>query len=355
MASEFPPFDGSAPRKQDSGPHRRWASTRPSATRPRSTRRSATLVIALDAVEGAEDGQQLRVPRRSPLLRRRHLPPHHQRLHVPGRRPDRHRPRRPRLPVRGRAAQAGAVRDRLGGDGQRRPEHQRQPVLHRSAAPSGVAPAAAVHAVRQGREGPRRRRRDAERARPARGDRPNDDVVINSVTITEVATDAWPARSTVAPRSSPAPGAASARRSPRALDAAGARVALSPAPRRQLEETAATLANDPVVIVADLGTPDGPAGGRRRGARRVRRAGRRARQQRRRRAAQGQRRAHRRRDRPAAATSTCARPCSLTTAVAAVDARRRLRLDHLDQLDQRPARHAAPGRRTRRARRRSTA
>ena len=39
--------------------------------------------------------------------------------------------RRSRLPVRRRAAQAGPLRDRLGGDGQRRPEHQRQPVLHR--------------------------------------------------------------------------------------------------------------------------------------------------------------------------------------------------------------------------------
>ena len=41
--------------------------------------------------QGAEDGQQLRVPRPAPLLRRRDLPPHHQGLHVPGRRPDRHR------------------------------------------------------------------------------------------------------------------------------------------------------------------------------------------------------------------------------------------------------------------------
>ena len=65
------------------------------------------MVIALDPVNGAQDRQQLRVPRPAPLLRRRHLPPHHQRLRVPGRRPDRHRPRRPRLPVRGRAAQAG--------------------------------------------------------------------------------------------------------------------------------------------------------------------------------------------------------------------------------------------------------
>ena len=43
-----------------------------------------------------EDGQQLRVPGPAPLLRRRHLPPHHRRVHVPGRRSDRHRPGRAR-------------------------------------------------------------------------------------------------------------------------------------------------------------------------------------------------------------------------------------------------------------------
>jgi cyclophilin family peptidyl-prolyl cis-trans isomerase len=43
------------------------------------------LVIALDAVKAPVDRQQLRVPRPPPLLRRRHLPPHHQRLRVSGR------------------------------------------------------------------------------------------------------------------------------------------------------------------------------------------------------------------------------------------------------------------------------
>ena len=42
------------------------------------------------------------------------------------------------------------------------------------------------------------------------------------------------------------------------LDAAGARVALIARTESQLKETAATLVNDPVVIVADLGTHDGP-------------------------------------------------------------------------------------------------
>ena len=43
-----------------------------------------------------------------------------------------------------------------------------------------------------------------------------------------------------------------------ALDAAGARVALVARSTDQLEATASGLANDPVVIAADLGTPDGP-------------------------------------------------------------------------------------------------
>ena len=44
----------------------------------------------------------------------------------------------------------------------------------------------------------------------------------------------------------------------RALDAAGARVALIARTETQLKETASTLANDPLVIVADLSTHDGP-------------------------------------------------------------------------------------------------
>ncbi len=44
-----------------------------------------------------------------------------------------------------------------------------------------------------------------------------------------------------------------------ALDAAGARVALVARSADQLQATANGLHNDPVVIAADLGTPDGPA------------------------------------------------------------------------------------------------
>jgi len=43
-----------------------------------------------------------------------------------------------------------------------------------------------------------------------------------------------------------------------ALDAAGARVALIARTRSELEATASSLAHDPVVVVADLATPDGP-------------------------------------------------------------------------------------------------
>ena len=90
--------------------------------------------------------------------------------------------RRSRLPLRRRAAQARPLRDRLGGDGQRRPEHQRQPVLHRLR-PERRRPAAAVQPVRQGRQGPRRRSTRCSSVPTDSQDRPHDDVVINSVTI----------------------------------------------------------------------------------------------------------------------------------------------------------------------------
>jgi len=44
----------------------------------------------------------------------------------------------------------------------------------------------------------------------------------------------------------------------RALDAAGARVALVARTERELRAVAAGLAHDPVVVVADLGTAAGP-------------------------------------------------------------------------------------------------
>jgi NAD(P)-dependent dehydrogenase (short-subunit alcohol dehydrogenase family) len=45
----------------------------------------------------------------------------------------------------------------------------------------------------------------------------------------------------------------------RSLDAAGARVVLVARTGSELDEVAAALAHDPVTVVADLGTPDGPS------------------------------------------------------------------------------------------------
>ena len=78
----------------------------------------------------AEDGGELRQARARRLLRRRHLPPRDPGLHDPGRRPDRHRHGRARLPVRGRD-QLEPDRPRRARDGERGPEHERLAVLHR--------------------------------------------------------------------------------------------------------------------------------------------------------------------------------------------------------------------------------
>ena len=132
MAIECPAADGSlaAP---DAVPRarRRCASTPRSGTPPRSSTSLGHPGHRARRRRRPADGQQLRVPGPLPLLRRRHLPPDHQGLHVPGRRPHRHRPRRAGLPLRRRAAEARALRDRLGGHGQRRAQHERQPVLRR--------------------------------------------------------------------------------------------------------------------------------------------------------------------------------------------------------------------------------
>ena len=58
-------------------------------------------------------------------------------------------PGRPGLPLRRRAAEAGPLRARFAGHGQRRAEHQRQPVLRHQRAVRRAA-AAAVLPVRQG-------------------------------------------------------------------------------------------------------------------------------------------------------------------------------------------------------------
>ena len=78
----------------------------------------------------AADRGELRQPGARRLLRRHDLPPRDPRLHGPGRRPDRHRLRRPGLPVPRRVL-ARRRHDGAGRpvDGQRRPGHERQPVL----------------------------------------------------------------------------------------------------------------------------------------------------------------------------------------------------------------------------------
>ena len=97
---------------------------------------------------GAQDGEQLRLPRPLPLLRRGHLPPHHPGLRAPGWRPHGHRHRRPRVQVRGRAAGAGPLPGGIAGHGQCRPQHQREPVLHHQRI-RRRAPATAVRPLRR--------------------------------------------------------------------------------------------------------------------------------------------------------------------------------------------------------------
>ena len=270
--------------------------------------------------QGAEDGQQLRLPRPAPLLRRRHLPPHHQRLHVPGRRPDRHRPRRPRLPLRRRAAQAAASTRSARWPW---PTPARTPTAASSSWSPGRRrrPAAAVQPVRPDRQGPRRARHRCSASRPAaatarsttssstRSRSPNPTDVVGALDgRTAIVTGA--SRGIGAAIASPSTPPAPASRS-------------SPARADQLDAVAADLTNDPVVIPADLGTRRRTRRGGRRRPRRVRRSPRRARQQRRHRAAQGQRDAARSTRSTCSGTSTSARRCWLTAAVLPGDARRR--------------------------------
>ena len=77
-----------------------------------------------------EHGQQLRVPLARGVLQRGDLPPDHQGLHGPDRRPAGHRHGRCRLQVQRRAVRPADVRQGHAGDGERRPEHPGQPVLH---------------------------------------------------------------------------------------------------------------------------------------------------------------------------------------------------------------------------------
>ena len=67
---------------------------------------------------------------------------------------------------------AGALQGRLAGHGQRRAQHQRQPVLRHQRSRRG-APAAALLALRRGRHRARRRGEDQRRRQPLRARRPS--------------------------------------------------------------------------------------------------------------------------------------------------------------------------------------
>ena len=184
MPHPFPAADGSSPKTQQV--HRRARDGHRSAKRYTATMETSlgTIVIALDPIAAPKTVNNF------VFLAGYHYYDgviFHRIIKgfvVPGRRPDRHRPWRPRLPLRRRAAAGRPLRDRLAGHGQRRPEHQRQPVLHHQR-PRRRPAATAVLAVRQGREGPRRRRGRCRTCATGAGDKPVEDVVINSVTITE--------------------------------------------------------------------------------------------------------------------------------------------------------------------------
>ena len=90
------------------------------------------------------------------VLRRHHLPPRDRRVHDSGRRSARAGHRRPRLQVCRRIPPlAAAQQGRHPVDGQRRAQHQRQPVLHHAGA--DAAPRQPALGVRRGHRGHGRR------------------------------------------------------------------------------------------------------------------------------------------------------------------------------------------------------
>ena len=144
------------------------------------------------ARQGALHGPQLRVPHSPEVLRRHELPPPHGihdsaggTLGPPVRRPPRDGLGRPGLRVQGRARLGQPARElarlprrepqglpaRDPRHGQRRPRHQRQPVLPRL---RGLAPAPGLHGLRarerRGHEGPRHDRGRRHRPRHRRHD-----------------------------------------------------------------------------------------------------------------------------------------------------------------------------------------
>ncbi|CAA9481316.1 MAG: Peptidyl-prolyl cis-trans isomerase, partial [uncultured Solirubrobacteraceae bacterium] len=124
-----------------------------------------------------QDGPELQGPRRQGLLRRPLVPPDHQGLHDPGRRPAGERHGRAGLHVRGRD-QPAQDRPRRARDGQRRPEHERLAVLPGHHAGGAVARRQA-HRLRPGHGRPGRpgQARGAAHGRPRQAPGRRDDPV----------------------------------------------------------------------------------------------------------------------------------------------------------------------------------
>ncbi len=135
-----------------------------------------------ERLEGLQPAERVRRRLRS-LLRRVDLPPRHRRLHGPGRRPDRHRHRRPRLPVRRRVPPRAAVRSAVSaGHGERRPRHQRLTVLHHG--DQDAAPEPQAHHLRVVADDASRKVVDEIATTSTdRRDKPLDDVVIEKIEI----------------------------------------------------------------------------------------------------------------------------------------------------------------------------
>ena len=132
----------------------------------------------------AEDREQLRLPRAVPLLRRHRLPPHHQGVRLPGWRSGGHRPRRSR-------ATASKTSCRRPGATRSGRSRWQTPAPTRTAASSSSSAAATGRGLppQYSLFGKVVKGLDVVEAMQSvptgSGDRPKDDVVINSVTITE--------------------------------------------------------------------------------------------------------------------------------------------------------------------------
>ena len=162
---------GPAKETSEWNPERTRSSTRPKGrsrsvcSRRRRRRRSPT---SSGLAEGTKEWKDPATgeKKNGPVLRRRRLSPRHQRLHDPGGRPARDRHRRAGLQVRRRVPSvAPAHEDRHPVDGQRRAEHQRQPVLHHARARRRISTTGTRSSAKSSRGSTSSRR--SARCRPA--------------------------------------------------------------------------------------------------------------------------------------------------------------------------------------------